>query len=152
MAGARTKLSQEKLELIKTLLEEGHFATTVQRAINVSDRGWYNWKDKGEEIEQLIDEEQLTENELTEYEALCYQFVQIVKEAEAIAEMKALNEITSAARKNWQAAAWYLERKHRERWGRDGGDNAQGGQTALDKFLNAMTRQVEDTLEEEEEE
>jgi hypothetical protein len=40
-------------------------------------------------------------------------------EAEGDAEVKAVDLITAAAKRGqWQAAAWRLERKHPERWGR----------------------------------
>ena len=41
-----------------------------------------------------------------------------VKKAEAAAELGDISIIKKAARKNWQAAAWLLERKHPERWGK----------------------------------
>jgi transposase len=54
------------------------------------------------------------------------EFFNAIKEAEAVAENSYLEKIQKAAEGDpekdikpvWQAAAWYLERKHPDRWGR----------------------------------
>lgn len=46
------------------------------------------------------------------------EFSEAVKKAEADAEVAAVTIIRTAMPKNWQAAAWYLERKWPDRWGR----------------------------------
>jgi hypothetical protein len=38
--------------------------------------------------------------------------------AEAEAEMNALDSIQAAARDDWKAAAWYMERRFPQRWGK----------------------------------
>jgi len=152
MAGRRLKLTPDKLELIKQLLEEGHFAITVQRAVGISQSAWYDYVEKGTDLLDQLEAGDLEESDLTENQLLMTEFVEIIKEAEAIAEMKALNTITKASSKQWQAAAWYLERKHRDRWGKDLGDGGQGSQNALDKFIDAISKQADEALEEEEEE
>lgn len=40
------------------------------------------------------------------------------KKARADAEIEAIGVIRAASQRSWQAAAWYLERSHPERWGR----------------------------------
>lgn len=47
-----------------------------------------------------------------------WQFWRAVKKAEALAENAAIQTIQKAAEKNWQASAWWLERKFKDRWGR----------------------------------
>ncbi len=42
----------------------------------------------------------------------------------AQAEVHAVLEIRKAGAKNWQAAAWYLERRWPERWGRTSRERA----------------------------
>lgn len=47
------------------------------------------------------------------------EFHEMVREVMASAEVLLLAQIGKAAREgHWQAAAWHLERKHPERWGR----------------------------------
>jgi len=45
-------------------------------------------------------------------------FADAVKKAEAEAEANALKAIKDATPQNWQAGAWYLERKYPDRFGR----------------------------------
>lgn len=42
----------------------------------------------------------------------------VVERAEAKAEVFHLKNIETASVKNWFASAWFLERKHPERWGK----------------------------------
>jgi hypothetical protein len=46
------------------------------------------------------------------------EFSNAVEKAMAEAEVAGVNAIVVAAARHWQAAAWMLERKHPERWGR----------------------------------
>ena len=45
-------------------------------------------------------------------------FVVAVKRAEAEACMRALENISRAGEKTWQASAWWLERRYPQEWGR----------------------------------
>lgn len=45
-------------------------------------------------------------------------FREAIKKAEAVAEAKRIQMITEASETNWQAAAWYLERRYPDRWGK----------------------------------
>jgi hypothetical protein len=48
------------------------------------------------------------------------EFRESIKRAEAQAEVVSVARIRQAANEGtWQAAAWYLERKHGDRWGRN---------------------------------
>ena len=49
---------------------------------------------------------------------LYLEFLEAVKKAEASAEIRTVALIETAANQAWQAAAWWLERKHNDRWGR----------------------------------
>jgi hypothetical protein len=45
-------------------------------------------------------------------------FLDAIKNAEADAESELLGVIRAAAERQWQAAAWILERRHPDRWGK----------------------------------
>ena len=47
------------------------------------------------------------------------EFAEAVKKADGNAENKAVNAVVDAFEDHWQAAAWWLERRHPERWGKD---------------------------------
>lgn len=47
-----------------------------------------------------------------------FEFFEAVKTAEAQAVARSVATIQAASRKSWQAAAWWLERKHPDEWGR----------------------------------
>ncbi|MDA8087028.1 MAG: hypothetical protein M0Z75_10055 [Nitrospiraceae bacterium] len=48
-----------------------------------------------------------------------FEFCEAIKKAESEAEMKCTQVILKSAAKNWQAAAWWLERRYPARWGRE---------------------------------
>lgn len=86
-----------------------------------------DWEEATEEWNELSDQERSKnphlepnpEDEPTEQEAAYFQFWRVIKKAEAEAEAAAVLHIKQAAQDGtWQAAAWYLERKHKDRWGK----------------------------------
>ena len=62
---------------------------------------YYSWMKRGEEGEKPF-----------------VNFLNAVKEAQAVAEEKALSVISEAQLETWQAAAWLLERRYPEDWAR----------------------------------
>jgi hypothetical protein len=56
---------------------------------------------------------------LSEWENKYPEFSNQVKEAEASGETDLIDIIKSAARRNWTAAAWLLERRWPDKWSRD---------------------------------
>jgi hypothetical protein len=84
-------------ELVKQLIkyiEVGNYVKTACEAVGISEETFYSWiKDKPE-------------------------FSESIKKAEAKALIRNLTIIQVAAKKNWQAAAWFLERKDYKNWGR----------------------------------
>lgn len=100
--GRPSKITPElQAELIKWL-NAGNYIETAAHLAGVSKQTVYAWLKKGQKQSrgQFRD------------------FLDAVKKAEAGAEARLLLLVEKAAAKNWQAAAWRLERKHPERWGR----------------------------------
>lgn len=59
-----------------------------------------------------------------------------IAEAEASVESRTVRRVLDASEQTWQAAAWYLERKHKERWARaDQLDVTSRGQGLFDVLL-----------------
>ena len=68
----------------------------------VDEQTFTNWKRRGEK----------------ETAGLYFGFLGAVKKAEVQAIARNVTVIQTAARDSWQAAAWWLERKHPQEWGR----------------------------------
>ena len=80
-------------ELIK-YIEAGNYQKTACEAVGISEETFYTWmKEKPE-------------------------FSESIKKAESKAIARNVMIIQKAAQTSWQAAAWFLERKDYERWGR----------------------------------
>jgi transposase len=97
----KTSLTPKVQSIIVEAIEKGNYANTACWLAGISDVTYYHWKQRGERGEEPY-----------------ASFLKAVKEAEAKAEADALKIITEAARNSWQAAAWYLERKKPDKWGR----------------------------------
>ena len=108
----KTSLTPEIAEAIIEILKRGNYLTTAADYVGVTPQTVYNWLKRGDELKEQPDED------LTETERMFVSFFAGVKKANAFAEVKALDTIRNASATNWQAAAWMLERKHSERWGR----------------------------------
>lgn len=102
---AEKKLDAELIDKAHKLISEGHYAVVVCGYLGIAETTFYAWIRKAKE--------DIEANKKTIYT----QFSQSIKEAEAKAEMRHLQNITKAAIDGtWQASAWFLERKHKDKW------------------------------------
>lgn len=99
--GRPTKLSPEVTERILEGLRAGAYAETAAAAAGIGRSTLYRWLQLGEDPDAPAE---------------FREFRDAIKRAEAEAEAEALEVILAASRKSWQAAAWYLERRHPDRW------------------------------------
>jgi len=107
MAG-RGKLTPKIIEEAAKLISIGSYARTAMHALNINPSTWYEWIKIGDRAAH-----KLTKNEeLTPDERMKYNFTTALKKAEGMFIAQNLNLIQQAAPKNWQAAAWLLERRH----------------------------------------
>lgn len=102
MRHKNTKLTEEKIQLASKLIGAGNTVKTIYGALDISKQTWYNWLDKGEKAKS----------------GLYRKLYEEVEKAESKAESRYVTIIAQAAEKEWQAAAWWLERKYPERWGK----------------------------------
>lgn len=103
--GRKTKLTEEMIEEIAKHIELGMINKDVAQLVGISETTFYNWMNEGENSKD--------DNNIFR------KFYLKVKEAEAKAIKRNLAIIQRAANEgNWQAAAWFLERKRPEDWGR----------------------------------
>lgn len=102
---AEKKLDAALIEKAHKLVSEGHYAIVVCAYLGIAETSFYSWMRKAK-----IDLE-------AGKNSIYVQFLQSIKEAEAKAEMRHLQTIAKAATEgNWQASAWFLKTKHRDRW------------------------------------
>jgi hypothetical protein len=102
---AELKLTNDLIDKAHRLISEGHYAIVVCTYLGISEASYYNWLQKAK-----ID---IEKNKKTIY----VEFLESIKEAESKAEMRHLQSIAKAsADGTWQASAWFLERKHKDRW------------------------------------
>lgn len=133
--GTKPKLSHSLIAKAEKLAKKGHFDITICQALGVTGTTWYRWLADGERV---LLKEKTSVKYTPETEKLLCDFYYTIKKAQAEAEVELLGYIEKEAKLGtWQAAAWVLERKYRNRWGKEvqqGGD----GDAALDRFLDGV--------------
>lgn len=140
MAGRRSKLTPERKQKLVDALKGGNYRQTAALYAGIGVSTFYRWLEIGEA--DLERDKQSPERELLE----------AVKEAEAQAEIAAIALISRAAADgSWQAAAWRLERKYPDRWGRrerhehtgvDGGPITITTKDEFDREVEALVAKV----------
>jgi transposase len=108
--GRPTKLTDDVQEQIVRALRAGNYIETAAKFAAVDKKTLYSWLDRANRGE-------------AKYKG----FLHAVNKAQADAEVSAVAVITKAAASQWQAAAWRLERKFPERWGRREHVTVEGG-------------------------
>ena len=108
-----SKLTPERVEVIREALEAGAYLETASRAAGIAPSTLWSWLRRGRTAEESPDPSS---------EDLPYlELLETVKSAQAAAEIEALGIIRDAARDGtWQAAAWFLERSNPAAWSRTG--------------------------------
>lgn len=102
--GRPTALNAEVQDRIIQALTAGNYQDTAARYAGVDESTFYRWMQKGADPDAP---------------AIYRDFRQAVETARSQAEVRAVALINQAAQNGtWQAAAWYLERSHPQRWGR----------------------------------
>jgi transposase-like protein len=97
---SETKLTPEITEIICQYIEKGNSYETAAQAVGICRPTIYNWMERGEKGEEPF-----------------LQFLQSIKKAKAKSEIRHIDVIDKAMEKNWQAAAWWLERSNQSNWG-----------------------------------
>ena len=114
-AGRPTKWTPELQAEVVAALKAGNYLETACLRVGISRQTLHNWLNRGRTGEAPYDG-----------------FLDAVEKAEAWAEVHALALIETAARDGvWQAAAWKLERKHQDRWGRQRMDMQHSGDVSV---------------------
>lgn len=131
--GRKPILNYKLIKVICEMTESGMFDKHIAESIGVSEVTWHNWKRAGKAIQQrTIDD---ISYKPTEREQLYLDFYNSLSKAYATAEIKAIEQIKDASKKDWKAAAWFLERRYKGNWSK----LAKATETTpehLQRFLN----------------
>lgn len=102
--GSTPTLTEELVETLVSTIRAGAYVETAAAFCGISKDTFYRWL-------RLAESDQSTE--------ILSKLSYAVKKAMAEAELRDINVIDKAAQEGvWQAAAWRLERKYNDRWGR----------------------------------
>ena len=97
----RSRISKALVTRLCNTLSKTYYVETACHIVGISVKTYYNWIEKAEAGQSpYVD------------------YLQALKKAEAEAERNLLQIIERAASTTWTAAAWLLERRHPDRWGR----------------------------------
>lgn len=97
------------LERLVTALQAGSYREQAALHAGISVSTFYRWMKEGEAAEA---------DEIPASKSRAREIREAVQNAEASGELHLLATIKAAAPKSWQAAAWILERKYPNKWGR----------------------------------
>ena len=99
--GRRTKLTPDVQKRVVEAIRAGNYKEVAARYAGIGESTFYEWLKRG-----------------ASHRVGYVEFAEAVKNAEAEAEVRDVALIEKAAMENWTAAAWRLERRYPDRWGR----------------------------------
>lgn len=109
------KINDDIQKTIIDVIRAGNYLETAAAFAGIDVVTIRRWIKRGERELQRIEPKGL---KIKQSEKVYVEFCMAIKKAMAEAEMRDVLVIGSAAKENWQAAAWRLERKYPDRWGR----------------------------------
>ena len=113
--GRPTKFTPERVKRIIDALSVGNTRTCAVAHAGIDYQSFLNWLERGQGTKK------------GDY----FEFFESVKKAEADAEFANVVLIRKAAVENWQAAAWWLERRRHQDWMKR--EHTDGTQTVIIK-------------------
>jgi len=147
MAGGRpTKLNFDTHNKIITAIRAGNYIETAAAYAEINKSTLYDWLKRGEREKQRVAKN--PRYKIRKSEKPYVEFSNAVEKALAEAEIRDVAIIAKAAEEQWQAAAWRLERKFPDRWGRRVLDVEHKGKLEV---KNDDIRRIEQQLEKDDE-
>ena len=131
-------------ELVK-MIQAGNYMETAAAFVGISISTMRDWIRRGErEAQRFIDDPKARP---IKSETPFMEFSAAIKKAQAAAEIRDVIIIGDAARESWQAAAWRLERKYPEKWGRKDRHEVSGpsgGPVQIEEIREKLYRKFSD--------
>lgn len=127
--GRPSKISNEIKHKIITAIRAGNYIETASAYAGISKSTLYDWLRRGEREKQRAEEN--PRYKIRKSEQPFVDFSDAVEKALAEAEVRDVAIIGKASEEQWQAAAWRLERKFPDRWGRKRLDIEHSGEIGI---------------------
>ncbi len=127
--GRPSKISNEIKHKIITAIRAGNYIETASAYAGISKSTLYDWLRRGEREKQRAEEN--PRYKIRKSEKPYVEFSNAVEKALAEAEVRDVAIIAKASEEQWQAAAWRLERKFPDRWGRKRLDIEHSGEVGI---------------------
>lgn len=124
-----TKLNPTVQQKIISAIRAGNYIETAAAYAGISKNTLYVWLRRGEREKQRIAKNPRCK--VKKKELPFVEFADAVEKALADAEVRDVAIIAKAAEEQWQAAAWRLERKFPDKWGRRKLDVEHKGQVEV---------------------
>lgn len=112
--GRPSKLTPALLTRLLELVRDGVPVDVAVTAVGVHRATFFGWAKRGREARAKAECGEALDAEARRYAS----FVDDLEAARAQAEATAVEVVRTAMSSSWQAATWYLERAHPQRWGR----------------------------------
>lgn len=112
----RIILNNATIQALCEILEVGNYRRTALDQLGISVATFHRWMTDGARLSEEIADGVILEKNLVPFDKLNLKCYREVVRVEAIAESRNLGIIQSAAEETWQAASWFLERKHKDHW------------------------------------
>lgn len=143
-----TKLNSITHDKIVKAIQAGNYIETAAAYAGISKNTLYEWLRRGQR-----EKDRVAKNprfKIKKAEELFVKFADAVEKALAEAEMRDVVIIGKAAEEQWQAAAWRLERKFPEKWGRQKIDIEHSGQLEVNNpFKDLTTEELRELIKKE---
>lgn len=114
----RVKLDDDLISRLADVVRAGNYIDVAASYLGISRQSFYRWMREGRDIDRTIESGAATEDSLDDYSRLRLRLSRELDLALATAEVRDLALIGRAAEENWTAAAWRLERKYPDRYGK----------------------------------
>lgn len=113
--GRPIKLTKELEKKITDVIRAGNYIETAAAFAGIHKSTLYDWLKRGEREKQRVHG---TNRKISNKEQPFVDFSDAVEKALAEAEIRDVMRISEASKTDWKAAAWRLERKFPDKWGR----------------------------------
>jgi len=117
-SGRINNLTWEKLAKIKALLYQGNYQKYVFQSMGIPKTTWDRWAKLGRDLAEAIQDKKKKYDKLNESQKKYITLAGLIAQGKAVAMIRNIGIIGDAARKDWKAAAWFLEMNDQEHYGK----------------------------------